>query len=34
MADLGVPNALRLAVTERRTQAELDRVVDILGGKR
>jgi glycine dehydrogenase subunit 1 len=34
MADLGVPNALRLAVTERRTQGELDRVVDILGGTR
>ncbi len=34
MADLGVPNALRLAVTERRTRAELDRVVDILGGER
>ena len=34
MADLGVPNALRLAVTERRTRTELDRVVDILGGTR
>ena len=34
MADLGVPDALRLAVTERRTRSELDRVADVLGGKR
>ena len=31
---LGVENALRIAVTERRTKAELDRFVDVLGGKR
>ncbi|MDD5219684.1 MAG: aminomethyl-transferring glycine dehydrogenase subunit GcvPA [Candidatus Bipolaricaulis sp.] len=34
MAELGVPNALRIAVTERRTREELDRIVKILGGKR
>ncbi len=34
LAALGVENALRIAVTERRTRAELDRVVAVLGGKR
>lgn len=31
---LGLENALRLAVTERRTRAELDRALAALGGKR
>jgi len=31
LASLGVERALRIAVTERRTEAELDRFVDVLG---
>ena len=31
---LGVKNALRIAVTERRSRAELDRVIAALGGRR
>jgi glycine dehydrogenase subunit 1 len=31
---LGVENALRIAVTERRSRAELDRIVAVLGEKR
>ena len=34
LASLGVPNALRFAVTESRTREELDRVVRLLGGVR
>jgi glycine dehydrogenase subunit 1 len=31
---LGLPNALRIAVTEKRTKDELDRLVELLGGLR
>jgi glycine dehydrogenase subunit 1 len=34
LRSLGVENALRLAVTEKRTRAELDRLVAVLGGER
>jgi glycine dehydrogenase subunit 1 len=34
LKSLGVPNALRLAVTEKRTKNELDRLIDVMGGSR
>ena len=34
LAALGVPNALRFAVTEKRTREEIDRLVSALGGAR
>ncbi len=34
LRSVGVKNALRLAVTEKRTRAELDRMIQMLGGSR
>ena len=32
MAALGVERGFRIAVTEKRTETEIDRFVDVLGG--
>lgn len=34
LQSLGLANALRFAVTEKRTKGELDRVIEVLGGSR